>query len=87
MLGNRGRPCGGRIKIGTRAGSSRVATRIARMGRNCRYSARYTFAAGRLPARLRPRDRTLVLSILVRFQGNSQLKGDLSPPKRVKVRR
>jgi hypothetical protein len=87
MVGNRGRRCGGRIKIGTRAGRRRVATRSGRMGRNCRYKARYTFAARKLPKRLRPRNRTLVLRIAVRYQGNSQLKGDLSPTKRVRVRR
>ncbi len=87
MVGNRGRACGGRIKIGTRAGRRRVATRTARMGRNCRYSARYTIPARRLPQRLRPRNRTLVLSILVRYQGNSLLTSDLSPPRRAKVRR
>ncbi len=87
MVGNRGRACGGRIKIGTRAGRRRVATRTARMARNCRYSARYTIPARRLPKRLRPRNRTLVLSILVRYQGNSLLTADLSPPRRVKVRR
>jgi hypothetical protein len=87
MIGNRGRRCGGRIKIGTRAGRRRMATRSGRMARNCRYKARYTFAARRLPRRLRPRRRTLVLKVLVRYQGNSQLKGDLSPPKRVRVKR
>jgi hypothetical protein len=87
MVGNGGRRCGGRIKIGTRAGGRRVATRTARMGRNCRYAKRYVFAARRLPKRLRPRSRKLVLSVLVRYQGNSLLRGDLSPPKRVTVRR
>ena len=87
MIGNRGRPCGGRIKIATRAGGRLVATRTARMGRNCRYSTRYAFAVRRLPNRLRPRSRTLVLGIAVRYQGNSQLRGDLSPTKRVRVRR
>ncbi|MBA3305243.1 MAG: hypothetical protein H0U25_04875, partial [Thermoleophilaceae bacterium] len=47
----------------------------------------YAFAARRLPKRLRQRSRTLVLTVVIRFQGNSRLKGDLSPPKRVKVRR
>ncbi len=87
MLGNRGQTCGGRLKIGTRAGSQRVASRNARMGSNCRYSARYTFSVRRLPRRLRPRARTLVLRVVLRFQGNSVLRGDLSPPKRIKVRR
>jgi hypothetical protein len=87
MIGNRGRPCGGRIKIGTRAGRRRVATRVGRMGRACRYSKRYTFATRRIPKRLRPRNRKLVLRITIRYQGNSQLKPDLSPAKRVKVRR
>jgi len=87
MVGNRGRPCGGRIKIGTRAGGRRVRTQTARMGRNCRYSKTYTVAARRLPPGLRPRNRTLVLRIAVRFQGNAQLRADLSPTKRVKVRR
>jgi hypothetical protein len=87
MIGNGGRRCGGRLKIGTRAGGRRVRTKTARMGRNCRYAKRYSFAARKLPKRLRPRRRALVLSVLVRYQGNSQLRGDLSPPKRVKVRR
>ncbi len=87
MIGNGGRRCGGRLKIGTRAGGRRVRTQTARMGRNCRYAKRYTFAARKLPKRLRPRGRKLVLTVLVRYQGNSQLRGDLSPPKRVKVRR
>jgi hypothetical protein len=87
MIGNRGRRCGGRIKIGTRAGTRRAATRTGRMGRNCRYAKRYSFPVRRLPPRLRQRDRKLVLRILVRYQGNSLLKPDLSPPKRVTVRR
>jgi hypothetical protein len=87
MIGNGGRRCGGRLKIGTRAGGRRVRTQTARMGRNCRYAKRYSFAARKLPKRLRPRRRTLVLTVVVRYQGNSQLRGDLSPPKRVKVRR
>jgi len=87
MLGNHGQACGGRLKIGTRAGPLRVATRSARMGRDCRYSANYAFAARRLPQRLRPRSRTLVVRVLVRYQGNSLRQGDLSPPKRIKVRR
>lgn len=87
MVGNGGRRCGGRIKIGTRAGVRRAATRIGRMGRNCRYAKRYSFPVRRLPPRLRPRDRALVLRILVRYQGNSVLKPDLSPPRRVKVSR
>ncbi len=87
MVGNGGRPCGGRIKIGTRAGARRAATRIARMAPNCRYAKRYSFPLRRLPPRLRPRRRTLVLRILVRYQGNAVLKPDLSPPKRVRVRR
>ena len=87
MVGNRGRRCGGRIKIGTRAGVRRAATRVGRMGRNCRYAKRYSFPVHRLAPRLRPRNRKLVLRIKVRYQGNSLLKGDLSPAKRVKVRR
>jgi len=75
------------MKIGTRAGGRRMATRPGRMGANCRYTARYTFAARQLPKRLRSRRRTLVLTVVLRYQGNSQLKGDLSPPKRIKVRR
>ena len=87
MVGNRGRRCGGRIKIGTRAGVRRAATRVGRMGRNCRYAKRYSFPVHRLPPRLRPRNRKLVLRIKVRYQGNSRLKPDLSPTKRVRVRR
>lgn len=87
MIGNRGRPCGGRIKIGTRAGLRRTATRIGRMGRNCRYAKKYSFPVRRLPPRLRPRNRTVILRVLIRFQGNAGLKPDLSPPKRIKVRR
>jgi len=87
MVGNRGRRCGGRIKIGTRAGVRRAATRVGRMGRNCRYAKRYLFPVRRLPPRLRPRNRKLVLRIKVRYQGNSRLKPDLSPTKRVRVRR
>jgi hypothetical protein len=87
MVGNRGRRCGGRIKIGTRAGVRRPATRIGRMAPTCRYAKRYSFPVRRLPPRLRPRRRTLVLRILVRYQGNAVLKPDLSPPRRVKVRR
>ncbi len=57
------------------------------MGRNCRYAKKYSFPVHRIPPRLLPRNRTLVLRVLVRYQGNSLLKGDLSPPKRIKVRR
>ncbi len=63
------------------------AGRIGQMGANCRYSKKYSFPVRRLPPRLRPRDKPLVLTVAIRFQGNEGLKPDLSPPKRIKVRR
>ena len=87
MVGNGGRPCEGRLKIGTRAGGRRVVTRIARMGTNCRYTKQYSFPVKRLPRRLRPRSKRLVLNVSVRYQGNAGLNPDLSPTRPVKVRR
>jgi hypothetical protein len=87
MIGTRGRACAGRIKIGTRFAVSRRVTRLGRMGSNCRYSKRYAFPTRRLPPRLRPRDKTLILGVAVRFQGNDVLRSDVSPTRRAKVRR
>jgi len=87
MLGNGGRACEGRLRIGTRAGGRRVVTRIARMGTNCRYTKQYSFPVSRLPRRLRSRSKRLVLSVSVRYQGNAGLGPDLSPTRPVKVRR
>ena len=87
MVGNGGRPCEGRLKIGTRAGGRRVVTRIARMGSNCRYAKLYTFPVKRLPRRSRRGSKKLVLNVSVRYQGNAGLNPDLSPTRPVKVRR
>ena len=87
MTGNQGRSCRGRVRIGIRFGGNRRITRITRMGSNCRYSRRFTFPTRRLPARLRPRRRTVILRIAARFQGNAGLRPDTSPTARVRVRR
>jgi len=87
MTGAQGRPCGGRLKIGTRFAGNRRVTRVARMKSNCRYATRYSFSTGRLPRRLRPRSKTLILRVAVRFQGNARLASDVSPTARAKVRR
>jgi len=54
---------------------------------NCRYATRYSFPTRRLPRRLRPRRKTLILRVAVRFQGNAGLQTDVSPTARAKVRR
>ena len=87
MLGNRGRACSGRIKVGTRAGVRRVATRTGRMGANCRYSTSFRVPLKRLPQRLRPRRKLLIVRASVRYQGNSLLATDLSPTGRARVKR
>ena len=87
MIGTRGRACGGRVKIGVRFAGNRRVTRTARMRSNCRYAARISFPVRRLPRSLRPRRKTLILRIAARFQGNAGLRTDLSPTKRMKVRR
>jgi len=87
MIGTQGRPCGGRVKIGVRFARNRRVTRTDEMGSNCRYSARIAFPVRRLPRSRRPRGRTVIVRVAARFQGNAQLKTDLSPTKRVKVNR
>lgn len=81
MGANAGLRCGGRIRIGTRAGGRGVRTVLGRMQRNCRYARLYSIPIRRIPARFRPRSRLLVLRVQVRYLGNSLLKRDLSPPK------
>jgi len=87
MIGTRGRACGGRVKIGVRFAGNRRVTRTARMTSKCRYTARIAYPLRRLPRALRPRRKTLILRVAARFQGNAGLRTDLSPTKRIKVRR
>jgi len=75
------------VKIDNRFARNRRVTRTARMGRDCRYSKRYSFSTRHLPRGLRPRGRKLILRVKVSFQGNSRLQPDLSPTRRVRVRR
>ena len=87
MRGTRGRSCIGRVKIRVRFARNRHVTRIARMGRNCRYSKRVSFPVSRLPRALRARDKTLTVRVAARFQGNAALLPDVSKTRRMKVRR
>ncbi len=89
MGGNQGRSCAGRLKIGVRFTKSRRVTRLARMGTDCRYSKRFAFPVRRL---LRGASRAssvpvIILGVAVRFQGNAGLLSDVSPTRRIKVRR
>jgi TolB protein len=87
MGGNQGRSCAGRLKMGIRFAKSRRVTRTARMGANCRYAKRVAFAVRRLPRALRARSKPVILRVAVRFQGNGGLLTDVSPTRRMKVRR
>ncbi len=87
MAGNQGRSCAGRLKIGVRFAKSRRVTRVARMGANCRYSKRVVFPVRRLPRASRARSTPVILRVAVRFQGNRGLLTDVSPTRRMKVRR
>ena len=87
MRGTQARSCAGRVKIRVRFARNRHVTRIARMGRNCRYSKRVSFPVSRLPRALRARDKTLTVRVAVRFQGNAALLPDVSKTRRMKVRR
>jgi hypothetical protein len=75
------------VKVGVRFARNRRVTRVTRMGINCRYTVRVAFPLRRVPRSLRPRRKTLVLRVAARFQGNAGLRTDLSPTKRMKVRR
>jgi len=87
MRGNQARSCVGRVKIGVRFARNRRVVRGARMGRNCRYSKRVSFPVSRLPRALRARDKALTVRVAVRFQGNAALLPDVSPTRRMNVRR
>ncbi len=87
MRDNQGRSCAGRVKIGVRFARSRRVVGGARMGANCRYSKRVSFPVRRLPRALRARRKVLVVRVAVRFQGNAGLLPDVSPTRRIKVRR
>ncbi len=87
MAGNQGRSCAGRLKVGVRFAKSRRVTRLARMGANCRYSKRVAFPVRRLPLASRARNKPVILRVAVRFQGNAGLLSDVSPTRRIKVRR
>jgi len=85
MAGVRGRPCGGRVKVGVRSGNRRRAQRTVRMSSACRYKATLVYSVRQLPRRLRPRGRLLIARVTARFQGNSGLESDLSPTRRARV--
>ncbi len=87
MAGNQGRSCAGRLKVGVRFAKSRRVTRTARLGANCRYSTRVAFPVRRLPLASRARNKPVILRVAVRFQGNAGLLSDVSPTRRIKVRR
>jgi hypothetical protein len=87
MRGARGRSCVGRVKIGVRFPRNRRVTRIARIAADCRYSKRVAFPVRRLPRAMRARSKALIVRVAVRFQGNAGLEPDVSPTRRVKVRR
>lgn len=87
LIGTRGRPCGGRVKVGIRFARNRRLTRVVRMRSNCRYTVGVSLPVRRLPRALRSRGKTLLIRVAARFQGNSRLRTDLSPTKRLKVRR
>lgn len=87
LIGAQGRSCRGRVEVGVRFARNSRVTRVTRMGSNCRYSARVSVPLRRVPRSLRPRRKTLVLRVAARFQGNAGLRTDLSPTKRMKVRR
>jgi hypothetical protein len=87
MGGNQGRSCAGRLKMGIRFAKSRRVTRVARIGANCRYAKRLAFPVRRLPRASRARNKPVILRVAVRFQGNAGLLTDVSPTRRIKVRR
>jgi len=87
MIGTQGRSCQGRVTIGVRFAGNRRVTRRVRMGSNCRYSARISFPLRRLPRALRSSRKALIARVAARFQGNAVLQTDLSPTRRLKVRR
>ncbi len=87
MGDNQRRSCAGRLKMGIRFATSRRVTRVARMGANCRYSKRVAFPVRRLPRASRARSKPVIVRVAVRFQGNRGLLSDVSPTRRVKVRR
>ena len=79
--------CRGVLKIGTRAGGNRVTTRRGAAGRNCRFIKRYSFRVGLLRRSLRPRSARLRIGVQVRYQGNSRVRGSISPRAFTRVRR
>lgn len=87
MVGVRGRPCSGRVKVGLRLANRRRGLRTVRMSSACRYKATLRSSVRGLPRRVRPRRRVLIARVTARFQGNSRLRTDLSPTRRAKVRR
>lgn len=82
-----GRGCEGAVSIAIRFVARRRIRRRARINSACALTARFRFPVRRLPARLRPRRRALILRIAYRFQGNALLRSDLSPQARLRVRR
>ncbi len=87
MLGVRGRPCGGRVKVGLRIAKRKRGQRAVRMSSRCRYAATFSTRVRRLPRRLRPRRRVIIARVTARFQGNAGLSSDLSPTRRARVNR
>lgn len=86
LAGAHGR-CGGRVLLATRVRDRVLARRRAQLGPGCRYSTVLRFGVRRLPRRLRPRPRSLILTVRARFPGSSSLLSDAAPPRRVRVSR
>ena len=83
--GNRG--CGGVLKIGTRAGGNRVTTRRRRRQAELPLCQALLVPRRPLKRSLRPRSVPLRIGVQVRYQGNSRVRGSISPRAFTRVRR
>lgn len=74
VLSNRqGRPCAGRIAVGVRSGGARRDRRIVKVDSSCRYTVTLSYSVRRLPQRLRPRARRLLVRVTASYRGTTRL--------------
>lgn len=87
LVGTRGGRCAGRVALSVRAPGRMVLRSRARVGRDCRFQRRLAFGVRRLPPRLRPRGRRLVVEVRTRYLGSRFLLGGFGSTGKVRVRR
>jgi hypothetical protein len=80
------RLCSGRVRLTVKRGSRTLVSRLATVGRTCRWSKRFVIPSSRLPRGLRRKGVRVVVTLKSRYGGNRYLKAKNGRTKRIAFR-